>query len=190
MAAALPRALFQINMAPAKCVRCPVYRWIWEPFCVLWLPWTTSVRQSFSCGHVALSLRQGGEEFRDCFTVIFRRQSATFRYDREGRDHFVRVSVYPPPPFHELGGWCQEKLGGVFRPDATYWHRIGQNTVCNSVANRLPRWILYTRNFIRLNIVFSYSNELTRLCAREDYIESCRRESYKTYIHQVSSKRY
>jgi hypothetical protein len=27
-----------------------------------------------------------------------------------------------------------------------------------------------------------YSNELTRLCAREDYIESCRRESFKTYI--------
>jgi hypothetical protein len=26
-----------------------------------------------------------------------------------------------------------------------------------------------------------YSNELTRLCAREDYIESCRRESFKTY---------
>jgi hypothetical protein len=25
-----------------------------------------------------------------------------------------------------------------------------------------------------------YSNELTRLCAREDYIESCRRESFKT----------
>jgi hypothetical protein len=27
-----------------------------------------------------------------------------------------------------------------------------------------------------------YSNELTWLCAREDYIESCRRESFKTYI--------
>jgi hypothetical protein len=27
-----------------------------------------------------------------------------------------------------------------------------------------------------------YSNELMRLCAREDYIESCRRESFKTYI--------
>jgi hypothetical protein len=27
-----------------------------------------------------------------------------------------------------------------------------------------------------------YSNELTRLCVREDYIESCRRESFKTYI--------
>jgi hypothetical protein len=27
-----------------------------------------------------------------------------------------------------------------------------------------------------------YSNELTRLCARENYIESCRRESFKTYI--------
>ena len=29
-----------------------------------------------------------------------------------------------------------------------------------------------------------YSNELTRLCAREDYIESCRRESFKncTYV--------
>jgi hypothetical protein len=27
-----------------------------------------------------------------------------------------------------------------------------------------------------------YSNELTRLCAREDYIESCRRESFKTYM--------
>jgi hypothetical protein len=27
-----------------------------------------------------------------------------------------------------------------------------------------------------------YSNELTRLCARDDYIESCRRESFKTYI--------
>jgi hypothetical protein len=27
-----------------------------------------------------------------------------------------------------------------------------------------------------------YSNELTRLCAREDYIESCRRESFKNYI--------
>jgi hypothetical protein len=26
-----------------------------------------------------------------------------------------------------------------------------------------------------------YSNELTRLCAREDYIESCRRESFKIY---------
>jgi hypothetical protein len=26
-----------------------------------------------------------------------------------------------------------------------------------------------------------YSNELTRLCAREVYIESCRRESFKTY---------
>jgi hypothetical protein len=26
-----------------------------------------------------------------------------------------------------------------------------------------------------------YSNELTRLCTREDYIESCRRESFKTY---------
>jgi hypothetical protein len=26
-----------------------------------------------------------------------------------------------------------------------------------------------------------YSNELTQLCAREDYIESCRRESFKTY---------
>jgi hypothetical protein len=26
-----------------------------------------------------------------------------------------------------------------------------------------------------------YSNELTRLCAREDYIESCRRGSFKTY---------
>jgi hypothetical protein len=25
-----------------------------------------------------------------------------------------------------------------------------------------------------------YLNELTRLCAREDYIESCRRESFKT----------
>jgi hypothetical protein len=25
-------------------------------------------------------------------------------------------------------------------------------------------------------------NELTRLCAREDYIESCRRERFKTYI--------
>jgi hypothetical protein len=28
----------------------------------------------------------------------------------------------------------------------------------------------------------SYSKELTRLCAREDYIELCRRESFKTYI--------
>jgi hypothetical protein len=28
-----------------------------------------------------------------------------------------------------------------------------------------------------------YSNELTRLCARENYIESCRRESFKTYIN-------
>jgi hypothetical protein len=27
----------------------------------------------------------------------------------------------------------------------------------------------------------TYSNKLTRLCAREDYIESCRRESFKTY---------
>jgi hypothetical protein len=27
-----------------------------------------------------------------------------------------------------------------------------------------------------------YWNELTRLCARENYIESCRRESFKTYI--------
>jgi hypothetical protein len=26
-----------------------------------------------------------------------------------------------------------------------------------------------------------YLNELTRLCAREDCIESCRRESFKTY---------
>jgi hypothetical protein len=26
-----------------------------------------------------------------------------------------------------------------------------------------------------------YSNELKRLCAREDYTESCRRESFKTY---------
>jgi hypothetical protein len=26
-----------------------------------------------------------------------------------------------------------------------------------------------------------YSNELTRLCARENYTESCRRESFKTY---------
>jgi hypothetical protein len=26
-----------------------------------------------------------------------------------------------------------------------------------------------------------YSNELTQLIAREDYIESCRRESFKTY---------
>jgi hypothetical protein len=26
-----------------------------------------------------------------------------------------------------------------------------------------------------------YLNELTRLCAREDYIESRRRESFKTY---------
>jgi hypothetical protein len=26
-----------------------------------------------------------------------------------------------------------------------------------------------------------YSNELTRLCARENYIESCRRESFKSY---------
>jgi hypothetical protein len=29
-----------------------------------------------------------------------------------------------------------------------------------------------------------YSNELTRLCAREDYIESCHRESFKTYISE------
>jgi hypothetical protein len=28
-----------------------------------------------------------------------------------------------------------------------------------------------------------YSNELTRLCAREDYIESCLRESFKTYTN-------
>jgi hypothetical protein len=27
-----------------------------------------------------------------------------------------------------------------------------------------------------------YSNKLTLLCARENYIESCRRESFKTYI--------
>jgi hypothetical protein len=27
-----------------------------------------------------------------------------------------------------------------------------------------------------------YSKELTRLCAREGYIESCRRESFKTYM--------
>jgi hypothetical protein len=27
-----------------------------------------------------------------------------------------------------------------------------------------------------------YLNQLTRLMAREDYIESCRRESFKTYI--------
>jgi hypothetical protein len=30
-----------------------------------------------------------------------------------------------------------------------------------------------------------YSNELTRLCAREDYIESCRREIFKTYIRHL-----
>jgi hypothetical protein len=30
-----------------------------------------------------------------------------------------------------------------------------------------------------------YSNELTRLCSREDYIESCRRESFKTYIYII-----
>jgi hypothetical protein len=33
---------------------------------------------------------------------------------------------------------------------------------------------------IRLNTTL-YSNELTLLCAREDYIESCRRESFKAY---------
>jgi hypothetical protein len=33
-----------------------------------------------------------------------------------------------------------------------------------------------------------YSNELTRLCAREDYIESCCRESFKTYILSNLSK--
>jgi hypothetical protein len=27
-----------------------------------------------------------------------------------------------------------------------------------------------------------YLNQLTRMIAREDYIESCRRESFKTYI--------
>jgi hypothetical protein len=30
-------------------------------------------------------------------------------------------------------------------------------------------------------------NELTRLKAREDYIESCRRESFKTYIFYTLS---
>jgi hypothetical protein len=28
-----------------------------------------------------------------------------------------------------------------------------------------------------------YLNELTRLCAREDYIESCHSESFKTYVN-------
>jgi hypothetical protein len=52
----------------------------------------------------------------------------------------------------------------------------------------------HTAASIRLNTTFRglapspssgkmlYSNELTWLCAREDYIESCRRESFKTYI--------
>jgi hypothetical protein len=30
-----------------------------------------------------------------------------------------------------------------------------------------------------------YSNELTRLCAREDCIESCRRKSFKTYNNMI-----
>jgi hypothetical protein len=33
-----------------------------------------------------------------------------------------------------------------------------------------------------------YSNELTRLCAWENYIESCRRESFKTYIERRAYK--
>jgi hypothetical protein len=35
-----------------------------------------------------------------------------------------------------------------------------------------------------------YSNELTRLCAREDYIESCRRESFKTYNKVIVFKHF
>jgi hypothetical protein len=34
-----------------------------------------------------------------------------------------------------------------------------------------------------------YSNELTRLCAREDYIESCCHDSFKTYICSFSDKK-
>jgi hypothetical protein len=35
-----------------------------------------------------------------------------------------------------------------------------------------------------------YSNELSRLCAWEDYIESCRRESFKTYTKCLSSPHF
>jgi hypothetical protein len=38
---------------------------------------------------------------------------------------------------------------------------------------------------LRTELETLYSNELTRLCAREDYIESCRRESFKTYMSVV-----
>jgi hypothetical protein len=35
-----------------------------------------------------------------------------------------------------------------------------------------------------------YSNEVTRLCARENYIESCRRESFKTYIKNPNHRHH
>jgi hypothetical protein len=35
-----------------------------------------------------------------------------------------------------------------------------------------------------------YSNELTRLCARENCIESCRRESFKTYTSSVDFRAF
>jgi hypothetical protein len=92
--------------------------------------------------------------------------------------------------------------------DGVYWG-IGVKKVINRrVSQNAKQCWLYsllgrTAASIRLNTTFRglapspssglrmgaelipetlYSNQLTRLCAREDYIELCRREGFKTYI--------
>jgi hypothetical protein len=72
-------------------------------------------------------------------------------------------------------------------------HKSDNKTLSQvSHPNWASWWVYYRSNIVFTELVPEtlYSNELTRLCAREDYIESCRRESFKTCITDPLTRQF
>jgi hypothetical protein len=79
--------------------------------------------------------------------------------------------------------------GGECRP-CPIWHSPNSLGKSRKTWGRDLRDELCLRMGTELVPETLYSNELTRLCAREDYIESCGRESFKIYASKLLCPEY